>query len=190
MISIIEAIEKLNFDYNNNIAKEMWRDKIQEAKKNFNIWFDLENNDLCKDNSQRDIIIPQDEWEHANCKFRCQLWCAGGDWEVPLYYFKCQLLDGYAFNVNKYQCPFFIFIPGKTEGNYHLIKAKKEGWCVPDNNDYKKGIDPEKSKTDCWKALQEYLKKLVDLEIEKVRQEQAEREVQSEEKQPDSEPSK
>jgi len=101
---------------------------------------------------------------------------AGGDWEIPVYYFKCQLIDGYAFNLGKYRNSFFIFIPGKTEGNYHLLPSKTDGeWKAPDNSHYKKGIDPEASKPDCWKSLNIYLKKLVDLEIAKNQQENTER---------------
>jgi len=167
---LFEAIN-LPFTYESNVAKTMWRNKIYQAQKDFNIIFDLENNDLCRENSQKDIVIPQKQWEYTKCRFRCQMWQAGGDWEIPLYYFKCQLLDGYAFNISKYNDPFFIFIPGKTEGNYQLIKnSKGDGWKVPNNHNYKKGIDPEASKTDCWKSLEKYLTNLVNMEIEKIRE--------------------
>jgi hypothetical protein len=178
MISLNHLFEIINlpFTYESNVAKTMWRDKIQQAKKDFKIFFDLENNDLCRKNSQKDIIIPQKQWEHTKCRFRCQMWQAGGDWEIPLYYFKCQLLKGYAFDINEYDDPFFIFIPGKTDGNYHLIKnSKDDGWKVPNNHDYKDGIDPEPSKNDCWKSLEKYLTNLVNMEIEKSQRESVER---------------
>ena len=177
MISISYLFESIKFPflYDQNIAKTMWRDKIIQAKKDFKIYFDLENNDFCGKNSERDIIIPQKEWEHSKCKFRCQMWYSGGDWEIGLYYFKCQLLDGYAFNIQKHRDPFFIFIPGKTEGNYHLLRTSKDdGWKVPEDSYYKKGIDPEPSKDDCWKSLEKYLTNLVNMEIVKNREEQNE----------------
>lgn len=166
MISLICEIEKL-FKYN-TIAKNMWNDKISESQKEFNINFDTENNDSCS--SIRDIIIPQKEENKSDCKIRCQMWCAGGDWQVPIRYFKCQLLEGYIPNKSLYSSSqYFIFIPGKTEGNYHLVRnSKRDGWRVPDNGDeYKKGIDPEVNERDCWKSLTEYLTKLVNLEIQK-----------------------
>lgn len=171
MISIIEAIEKLRFNYDQNIVKNMWIKLVQIAMDDFKIQFDLENNDPV--GNVRDITIPQREWKHTDCKFRCQLWSAGGDWENPVYYFRCQLLDGYAFNLGTYNNSFFIFIPGKKEGNYHLVRTKKEdGWCAPHDGNYTKGIDPERNERDSWKSLNVYLKKLIDLEIEKNNSEQ------------------
>jgi hypothetical protein len=167
MISILEALDRLNFDYN-RIANDMWNKMLHESMKTFKIHFDTENDDGV--DKSRDIIIPQKEWEHSNCRFRCQMCQAGGDWEWPVYYFRCQLMDGHAFNLGTYKNQFFIFIPGKKQGNYHLVSKDGGEWNAPDQSVYKKGIDPEASKTDCWKSLQEYLKKLVDLEIERVHQ--------------------
>lgn len=140
--------------------------------KSFKVHFDLENNDTV-DNA-RDIIIPQREWDFTKCRFRCQLCSASGDWENPVYYFECQLIEGYAFNLGKYRDSFFVYIPGKKEGNYHLVSKDGGEWFAPHTDIYKEGIDPERSKIDCWKALQKYLKILVDLEIEKTQQEKVE----------------
>jgi len=163
MISILEALDKLKFDYN-RITNDMWRDAVHDAMKAFKIHFDTENNDTV--DPARDIVIPQKQWD-TKCKFRCQLSQAGGDWQVGVYYFRCQLLEGYAFNIGKYRNSFFIFIPGKKEGNYSLVSKDGGEWSAADNSVYKEGIDPENSKLDCWKSLNEYLKKLVFQEIEK-----------------------
>jgi len=168
MISILEALNKLKFDYS-RITNDMWQDGLHDAMKTSKIHFDTENNDTV--DNPRDIIIPQKQWDTTKCKFRCQLSQAGGDWQIPVYYFRCQLIEGYAFNLGKYRNSFFIFIPGKKEGNYSLVSKDGGEWYAADNSVYKEGIDPENSKTDCWKALQVYLKKLVDLEIEKIQQE-------------------
>jgi hypothetical protein len=178
MISILESVEKLKFDYS-NIASKMWRYLLHETKKSFNISFDLENNDATNDLS-RDIIVPQNRWDFTKCKFRCQLCQAGGDWEYSVYYFKCQLIDGYAYNLDKYRNSYFVYIPGKTEGNYHLVKNNKDVWCAPHDGAYKKGIDPEPSKIDCWKSLNKYLKTLVDMEIERIKTENQQSEKESE----------
>lgn len=157
------------------MASEKWNDLVRDAMKELKVRFDLENNNTA--NQQREIVIPQKEWEFTKCKFRCELYSAGGDWEVPAYYFRCQLIDGYAFGTEKYRnSGLFVFIPGKTEGNFHLVRSKNgEDWVAPDNNDWKKGIDPERNDRKCWEALEEYLKVLVDLEIEKTRSEREER---------------
>jgi hypothetical protein len=170
-ISYLFEAARCPFDYS-PIMKAVWRDMIKKAQDDFKISFDLENDDLSGNNSEKDLIVPQDRWS-TNCKFRCQLWSAGGDWQYPVYYFKCQLLDGYAINLSKHTNPFFIFIPGKTEGNYHLVASEKDAskWHAPDNNSYRKNIDPEPSATDCWKALKNYLKQLVMMEIDREQQE-------------------
>lgn len=139
----------------------------------FNVHFDLENND--QDGAQRTITIPQTQWDFTKCQFKCEMWRAGGDWQYPAKYFKCQLVKGYAFGVNTYDknAGMFVFIPGKKEGNYHLVKPKPgaDHWIAPDSSDYKEGIDPEPDDKKCWQALNEYLKKLVEDEIVKTQTE-------------------
>lgn len=155
------------FDYG-SLAKKVWTDLIQNAKKQFNVWFDLENNDpSSKGGKYRDIVIPQTRWDFTKCKFRCQMWSAGGDWENPLFYFKCQLIDGYAKGVGKYNNSMFIFIPNKNQGNYHLIDINdgknKGGWRAPHDGEDK--IDKERNERTCWKSLNSYLTQLVYDEI-------------------------
>ena len=151
-----------------DMANQKWRELTHEVMKTFNVYFDLENDNPM---SKRVIIIPEKEWEFTKCKFRCRMYSAGGDWQYPVRYFRCQLVDGYAFGIEKYRSSgMFIYIPKKTEGNYHLIAGKTGSgkWYAPDSQDYKKGIDPEPNDRDCWKALNNYLKELVDKEIEEV----------------------
>lgn len=176
MISILEVIEKLKFDYG-QVAKRLWFKLLQDAMKSFKINFNTENDDGV--DNIRDIVIPQKHWDTTKCKFRCQMCQAGGDWQIGVYYFRCQLLEGYAFNISKYNDPFFVFIPGKKEGNYSLVSKDGGEWNSADDSVYKKGIDPENSKIDCWKALHVYLKGLVDLEIEKNQNERAREPVSS-----------
>lgn len=178
-LGIIYEYDKNFFDFDRLIS-DRWRELLYNSMKKFKIHFDLENNDTTK--IQREIIIPQYQWPNTDCKFKCELCIAGGDWEVFVYYFKVQLVSGYCHNdditnqdmnnsgrmsgVNS----MFIFIPSKEEGNYHLLPARKQGeWCAPDNNSYKEGIDPKANERDCWKSLENYLKKLVEIEIEKNR---------------------
>lgn len=160
------------FSYD-NMSKDMWRDKVHEAKKQFKILFDLENDYTVK--KQRKITIPQSYWEHIDCTFKCELFSAGGDWEEPVYYFRCQIVKGYALDVATYRNSHFVYIPGKKEGNYHLLPSgsKNYQWAAPNNDTYHKGIDPERNERDCWKALEMYLKDLVEKEIDKIEMERA-----------------
>ena len=181
MLSIIESIKRLdpNFFQYGQIASRMWRDITVQAKKDFKVWFDQENDDVYK-RQERVIVIPQNQWDHTECKFKCRLHQAGGDWENPVFYFRCQIVSGYAGHIVKGQyrklsqysgenngC--FVFIPGKTQGNYSLIpNSKGDGWIANDGDKHKKGIDPENNDRDCWKALKQYLTKMVQMEIDNI----------------------
>jgi len=163
-LQILYEYDKNFFSYS-EIEKDLWRDLVGDARKVFKIFFDLENNESKK--IQRIIIIPQTQWDHTECKFKCELYAVGGDWEVPVLYFRCQLISGYAFNMNKYRNNYFIYIPGKTEGNDHLLLGKND-WHAPNNDGYKDGIDPTPNEKKCWNSLKIYLKTLVDKEIERT----------------------
>lgn len=169
---------KSDFFSYDDLANAKWKDLEHEAMKSFNVYFDLENDNSTK--QQRNIVIPQTEWEFTKCRFKCEMFSAGGDWQYPVKYFRCQLVDGYAFGVQKYRnSGMFVFIPGKTEGNYHLIKGKQnsEKWYAPDANNYKEGIDPKPDERKCWESLKNFLVFLVKKEIEKVRGDAREREI-------------
>jgi len=186
MIYLYEAIKKLKpqFFHYDQLASRMWRDITVQAKKDFKIWFDQENDDTYH-RQEKIIIIPQNQWDHTECKFNCRLHQAGGDWENPVFYFRCQLVSGYAGHIVKGQykklsrfsgenngC--FVFIPNKTEGNYSLIPSKDDGWKANDGDKHKKGIDPENNDRECWKSLKKYLSKMVQIEIDKIKMERAE----------------
>ena len=167
-LQILYEYDRSFFSYD-EMTKDMWYDKVREAMKKFKVSFDLENNETTK--QQREIVIPQKEWDFTKCKFKCEMYSAGGDWENPVNYFRCQLVDGYAFDMSKHGNSHCVYIPGKKEGNYHLV-PRKDGWGAPNNDrEHVKGIDAEKNDKDCWKSLEKYLKSLVDLKIEKVKSE-------------------
>lgn len=165
-------LEKSNdFFQLGNLVSSKWNELLKESMKNFEIYFDLENNDSVGE--QKTITIPQKQWDFTKCTFKCELCRAGGDWQVPVYYFRCQLVDGYAFGIQRYNSNsgMFIFIPGKKYGNYHLISKEGSKWYAPDNSIYKDGIDPEPDKKKCWQSLHDYLTSLVQKEIEKTNME-------------------
>jgi hypothetical protein len=168
--SIVEKKEKDFFNYH-ELSNDMWRQKVHDEQDAVSIDFDLEND---YDVTQREIVIDQNEWDFTKCKFACELRSAGGDWQNPVLYFRCQLKDGYAkrngksiYSSNSH----FIFIPGKDEGNGHLVKTKK-GWTAPDDdNTPKRSKDNNGNEHQAWEALKKHLKKLVDDEIADVRKE-------------------
>ena len=165
MISVILEEFKTYFSYA-NIAKTRWRELIQEAKKKFNIWFDLENNDPVKGKTRELKFYDADMDMYT--RFRCQLCSAGGDWEYPVYYFKCQLYKGYAKGVGQYSNSLLVFIPGINQGNGHLLPIdsgrNKGGWRAPhddgEEQPEKRGV--ERNETKAWKSLNTYLQGLVD----------------------------
>lgn len=130
-------------------SKTMWRDLIRDAMKEYKISFDLENDDNV---ASRDIKI-------NDRKFYCELWKAGGDWQNPICYFRCEIKDGHIEKpyMSQHMHPHFIFIPGKNEGNSHLVKAKR-GWSAPDNNGQDNQSEPDEKL--CWKSLTKHLSDL------------------------------
>lgn len=162
-LRLIAETEEPFFAYQ-PIANDMWNEKVHEAQKKFDISFSTENDD---DIGQREIKIDQDHWDHTTCKFKCELRAAGGDWQNPLYYFRCQIVDGYADKLSVYSDPYFCFIPGVKEGNPHLAKTKN-GWSAPDH-DSGKDDELEPNERECWASLKKYLEKLVNDEIQNVK---------------------
>lgn len=131
------------FDYQ-EIANKMWREKTDEARDMCNISFDTENDESIE---SKNIDIGEN-------KFACEMRSAGGDWEYPLRYFRCQLLDGYADGRSKYTDPYFVFIPNDKEGNGQLVKRDGKLWC-PDADE--KVDESLRDENKCWDSLEEYL---------------------------------
>lgn len=164
--------DKHFFDYR-DLSKDMWHKKIKETQEEHGVSFDLEND---YDIGQREIEIPQDEWEHfKNCKFRCELYSACGDWQNPVLYFRCQLREGYARDLH--DGDHFIFIPSKDEGNINLIKDGSK-WRASEDDDYKKSLTKEQRRPNeykAWQGLKRYLTKLVKDEITAIHKERRDR---------------
>jgi len=145
------------FDYS-SLSNTMWKDKIYDAQKEFNINFDLENDDS---DTERSIKIDND----GKATFDCQLCIAGGDWESSVIYFRCQLKDGYATGLDRFTDPYFVFIPSKTQGNFSLKKSKK-GFVASDANEDDCEDNDEKK---CWDSLKEHLEKLAYKAIDNIK---------------------
>jgi hypothetical protein len=161
-----------------NIADNMWRDLWAAAKDHFNISFDWENNDSV---GQRKVFSftrkEEDGYEHIY-KFNCELWIAGGDWEYPCYYFKCQIVDGSLYSdddgpklpfpgsIGTYLQSHFILIPPKDGGNSRLVEHEtskgKKILGAPSDGDVKSDDVPELEPRKAWDWIENYLKDLLD----------------------------
>jgi hypothetical protein len=145
------------FDYD-YVADDMWREVICDGQDVFKIWFDLENDD--------DITKPFDI-AIEGCKFTCQAFAAGGDWENSVLYYRCQLKDttscevvSFGETLFKNLNAFFVFIPKKEDGNTNLVKCediedneRKGGWCAGQDSKESGKIDERKGR----KALKDFL---------------------------------
>lgn len=160
--------DKETFSYK-ELEEELWREKIKEAKKVFKINFDLENNESSKERKSFTIINKIDEDNEHVYQFNCELWIAGGDWEFPVYYFKCQLVDGsiyleegeeisFPHSIQSYNNAHFVLIPDNKNGNSTLVESDKKGFLTAAYNsehsekDFEKK-DPKKA----WQWLETYL---------------------------------
>ena len=175
-IALMIAKNKLDkefFNYPDHI-KEIWNDLFTNANKEYNIIFNRENDYPIK---QRKIKFDNprtnnDIW--PSYKFDCELWAAGGDWEYPTYYFRCQakgkrtppMSDVFGYSSDS----LFVFYPSKEEGNLHLIKGKNTKgetiWSPPHNSEVAEKDVSEKDEKKCWEALNKYLQGLIKKDVD------------------------
>lgn len=140
---------KLKFD-STEIMRDRWRGEISKAQDDQKISFDLENDDCVDD--IRIIKLMDGDIENI---FLVELNSAGGDWQMPIYYFKIQQKEPI------YKNKIFVWIPSKKEGNGNLTKGTnhKDSYIAEDNN-YKDRDDRDDQKS--WKAVKRYLNNLMD----------------------------
>jgi hypothetical protein len=155
------------------LADEMWRESWSKAEKQFNTSFDWENNDSTGQKRVINFVDDSDPDIDFHYKFNCDLWSAGGDWEYPCYYFKCQIIDGstqtydedilpFPGPIGQYRDSHFILIPPKDGGNTRLQKSDKGKWMASQNSDTKDKDVPELDSKKAWNWLEEYLKNYID----------------------------
>lgn len=141
--------EDLSFDYR-SIEKSIWYKLIKEAMDKFKISFDLEN---C------DPISTVREYNNNDYKFLYQSCKAGGDWQSPTIFYKCQLLSGYvkslSYTDKNNGC--FVFIPNKEQGNLNLVLDSKGKYLVPEDDG--KNV-PKSDEKKCLQSLKIYLDSL------------------------------
>jgi hypothetical protein len=118
-----------DFSYD-EVAKDLWADVLHDGKEVFGISFDTENND--------DVSGPFDVKVDGECRVTCQAFAAGGDWQCPVLYYRCQVMDGhltsFGTDLSHYSDAYFVFIPGKGEGNPGLVPGKGKWKFLARNN--------------------------------------------------------
>lgn len=146
----------LKFQTETQFRNYVW-DAVHLAQKTQNIRFDLENNDPIGE--VYEFKVDSDKWEPST-KILYQLWSAGGDWENPVLFGVCQLIQGSLEKLKSNKnMGMFVYIPSVNEGNYSLVSNPKGGY-VASNDDQLKN-DKRNDESQCLKSIQRYLDQVV-----------------------------
>lgn len=179
--SIKESVVKRSKDFEvfkyNNIKNALWKSIIKEAKDFQNINFDLENDDSVE---SRTIFINQllRKDQKVKTEVNLELRIAGGDWEIPVYYFRIEFTHDHFISSNKANPPEYVwdltsnkrnidnsinkycFIPSIEDGN-SLKKMDNGLVAYTDEDDVKLKSDKETIK-EIWKNMEDLIHKLAD----------------------------
>jgi len=145
------AKNKTDFDFGDE-KRSLWRNFVKMEQDSSNINFDLENDDSV--GNIRNISIDNGpKQDHIDTLVvMAEMWSAGGDWECPVRYFKCQVKE------NGRPDRKFIYIPNRREGNVNLVKTDDgEGYAAKHsegNNDCGEFKDKQ-----LWDALKRHIPK-------------------------------
>jgi hypothetical protein len=170
------------FNYK-SLVEQAWRPIIMKAQKFQNINFDLENNSSTGQKATLYIKKNLRKDQPIKYEFNCELFCAGGDWECPVLYFRVEFTHEfirrttvdetpeYVFDVHEEvsgklsRC--YVFIPGPEDGN-HLAKTEK-GWTawtrdyLEDEGLKEKDVKiTDEDKKKAWKWIESSLTKIVE----------------------------
>ncbi len=175
--------DKEIFNYK-SIVDDAWNEKVRDAKDFQEINFDLENNDstgekktfYMKKNLRKDQPIKYE--------INAELFEAGGDWEMPVMYFRIEFTHDYSIirssEEKKDKKPeyiwdkkpsydglyhSFVIIPPVEAGN-KLKKTDSGKYRAYDNSELSKEEEKKIRITDadkksCWEWLQNLLEKLI-----------------------------
>lgn len=146
-----------------DLIKNFWRELLLLEKDRVDMAFDLENNDSV--GKSKDFEVDKIFTTIGGAKYKykvtAQMMSAGGDWENPIRYFKCQCAGKTEIRDEwgKYRKGklTFIYIPENSDGNEHLIKGDKKKWIAStEESEYQKLEDKE-----LWDALKKHCPKRI-----------------------------
>lgn len=102
--------------------RDMWNQLLSQEQSRVGVSFDLENNDHVGD--VHTVNLDYKSKKDASFRVCARLWTAGGDWECPSGYFRCQFQDKHENGAHWSDCVKAIIIP--VEGNPNL-KVSDDG---------------------------------------------------------------
>jgi len=157
---------------------ELWDARLTDAQEYFKTSFDRENDDNTSDNPK----VLKYKWDSSygegrpkedSIKFHCRMMSAGGDWQMPCRYFRCQMVDNTIGGLGAFQLcgrelngynnnntdrdNHIVLIPPKDAGNNNLVKNDKGDWTVLDNGGSNEDDIPDPDHKALWKWLEAFL---------------------------------
>lgn len=168
--------DKPFFNYN-EIADAMWSGLINKAHDHFNIYFDHENDEAAGSGKVFTVEVsrPPENIYPLKYEFKCRMHKAGGDWQEPSCYFRCQITSGsfydifgrYPGNIGTHKNSCFVVIPGISDGNSRLVAKDNGAGLVAMDHNYQQD-PPELDERKAWKFLEDYLHTMVEDYITQV----------------------
>lgn len=185
-ISAIKRNKKQEIFNYDSVIKDAWNDIKTTAQKFQRINFDFENDDTTGE--KKTFYIKKNLRKDQPIKYEIQaeLMQAGGDWEMPVMYFRIEFTHQYGIISNKYEknpeyvwdlkrdisslYHNFILIPPVEAGN-KLVKSEsnsgKYDWFAYQNSEISKEEEKEARITDvdkleAWKWVEELIEKVVE----------------------------
>ena len=178
--------DKEIFDYH-SITEDSWNDPKHEAQEFQRITFDFENDyPIAKKTFFAKVMLRKDQ--PVKNEINAELMEAGGDWEMPVMYFRIEFTHQYGLVSNKYcNNPEFVWdvcdengylnhsgnryviIPPVEAGN-KLVKGESDSgkydWFAYQNDglsdeDEKKARITDADRREAWKWLEELVEKLI-----------------------------
>ena len=158
---VISAIKKDKdkeiFNYN-SLANDAWNELVYNAQKFQKINFDLENNDTTGEKKTFYVKKNLRKDQPVKYEFNAELMEAGGDWEMPVMYFRLEFTHDYFFGdlYRKGGEPEFIWNIERKTGNklskcYVIIPPAEAGNKLTQNYEKSSNGDPD---NDEWFAYQ------------------------------------
>jgi len=186
-ISVIKKDKKKEIFNYNSIIGDAWHDLILDAQKLQRINFDLENNDSMGEKKTFYVKKNLRKDQPIKYEFNVELMDAGGDWEMPVMYFRVEFTHNHfggklkktndpkytfevdrGFNEKLSRC--YVVIPPAEVGN-KLIKGESDSgnydWFAYQNNDLstedeKNARITDADKKSVWKWIENLLYQLVE----------------------------